>query len=320
MKPNVWVSSSQATELLVKQLAIWPLAENNFGALNNVRLKSFDMDGFNLLVQFNPARLLSSAAKTDAASIQQRPCFLCAENLPEQQEKLSFGPSYLLLCNPYPIFPQHFTIPSRQHVPQAIRYRFEDMLEMSRRLNEHTLFYNGPKCGASLPDHAHFQAVTRRVMPIDNEVAAHISDRNLLCCENGGSLYLLTHYLRNGFIIQARTAGVALSLFRRIYSALEIKEGETEPMMNLFSYYQDRTWTVVIIPRRKHRPWQYEAEGEERIVSSPGAADIGGLFIAPREEDFEKMTPELLQDIYNQVCLGNKEVEAIGHRVAANGK
>lgn len=320
MKPNIWVSSSQATELLTKQLVTWPLAAKNFHALETVRLKSFDMDGFTVKVQFNPSRIISSAARTDTESLRLRNCFLCADNLPEEQEKLPFGFNYFVLCNPYPIFPQHFTIPSREHAAQSILPRFPDFLEMSRRMEEYVLFYNGPKCGASLPDHAHFQAATRSVMPMDDEVADRITEKNRIFSVKDGSLYLLKQYLRNGIVIQARTSNVAHNLFRKVYQTLEIKPGDTEPMMNLFSYYQQGVWTIIVIPRRQHRPRQYEAVGEERLVSSPGAADIGGLFITPREEDYDKMTPELLRDVYNQVCLSDTEVEEIANKLAVSSK
>lgn len=331
MKPNNWVSASQATDLLAKQLVTWPLAKQNYQALERVRVKSFDMGGFTLRVQYNPARAVSTGAKVDARSLQARPCFLCPEHLPVEQERLPFGFHYLVLCNPYPIFPQHFTIPTRKHLPQRILPRIEDFLEMARRLAPLTLFYNGPHSGASAPDHAHFQAVTRGVMPIDEEALrlkhlypigestfsrppkAPLADRLKHPQADGESARVipLTGYERNGFVILADTQEAAVRLFRQVYAALPIPPGQPEPMMNLFGYYVDNAWMLVVIPRKRHRPWQYEAEGADHLLSSPGAADIGGLFITPLEKDFEKMTPELLRDIYRQVCLSDQEVEEI---------
>ena len=174
MKPNNWVSSSQATELLSKQLVTWPLAEKNYKALEAVQVKSFDMGGFSIRAQFNPARIVSTGAKVDARSLKERKCFLCPENLPVEQERLPFGFRHLVLCNPYPIFPQHFTIPTRKHTPQLILPQWNDFLELTRRLAPFTVFYNGPRSGASAPDHAHFQAVTRGIMPLDEEVTQFI--------------------------------------------------------------------------------------------------------------------------------------------------
>lgn len=304
MKQNNWVSSPQASELLDKQLATWPLAAQNYRALENVRTKSFDLGGFVIRTQFNPARALSSGAKVDAQSLRERKCFLCPENLPMEQERLPFGLRYLVLCNPYPIFTEHFTIPSREHAPQRILPRIDDFLELTRRLDQFTLFYNGPRCGASAPDHAHFQAATRGVMPLDREVLAK-------AIVPGTSLRLLTSNLRPGFLIEARDKNEVANLFRRIYAALPLNEGEDEPMMNLFGMYAEGRWLITLIPRRRHRPWQYEAEGKDHLLSSPGAADIGGLFITPLEEDFEKITPALLTDVYQQVCLSDQEVEDI---------
>lgn len=316
MKQNAWVSSSQAIELLTKQLVTWPLAAENYRALKSAKLRIFQMEGFMLKIQFNPARILSSGAKVDTQSLKKRKCFLCLEQLPLEQERLSFGPNYLILTNPYPIFKEHFTIPSRLHTRQSIAERFGDFLELAQRLSPFTIFYNGPKCGASAPDHAHFQAVTRSVMPLDNEIEQQLQRYgHVVCQEESGNIQTLTHYLRNGFVIRTSTMATAIHLFTKIYKTLEIKPDEYEPRMNLFASYIEKMWTIVVIPRRQHRPWQYDAQGKEHLLSSPGAADIGGLFITSLEEDFEKVTPELLRDIYEQVCLNNEEIEKIAREI-----
>lgn len=316
MKPNHEVSSIQAIELQSRQMATWPLAAKNHRALESAQVRSFDMGGFTVKVQFNPARILSSGAKVDTKSIRERRCFLCPDHLPAEQGRLAFGSRYLLLTNPYPIFQQHFTIPSVEHARQQIADRFNDLLEIARCLDRFTIFYNGPKCGASAPDHAHFQAVTRSVMPMDYEMEQQLQlYGQTVWQEPDGSIRALTHYLRNGFVIRAHSQETADRLFRKIYRVLEIKPDEYEPRMNLFGSYEKETWTIVLIPRRQHRPWQYEAEGDDRLVSSPGAADIGGLFIAARQEDFAKITPDLLRDIYTQVCLNDEEIGRITREI-----
>lgn len=316
MKPNIWISSPQAVELLAKQLATWPLAEKNYRALLEVQTRTFDLDGFCIKVQFNPARILSSGAKVDARSLAERPCFLCPDQLPVEQERLPFGFRYLVLCNPYPIFPQHFTIPSREHAPQQIASRLDDFLDLAQRLEGFTIFYNGPKSGASAPDHAHFQAVTASVMPIDDEIGPWMEKHGqTVIRRQAGSLSYFTQYLRNGFVIEATSHAAAAELFHTLYEVLEIHPGETEPRMNLFGRFAAGAWRLIVVPRRQHRPWQYAAPEPERLLASPGAADIGGLFITVRKEDFEKISPELLRNVYEQVCLGDREVEEIAGRI-----
>ena len=309
MKLNNWINASQATELLAKQLVTWPLAKDNYNALKGVLTKSFEMDGFTIRVQFNPARIISTGAKIDASHIKNRKCFLCLDNLPIEQERLSFGYHHLLLCNPYPIFPQHFTIPTRQHTPQRILPQLDDFLTIVKKLSPLTVFYNGPRSGASAPDHAHFQAVTREIMPLDYEIETKVKQSGFGSKEN--KIILLSNYLRNGFIIQASTQNAANELFHAIYERLPLQEGENEPMMNVFGSFSNDRWIITIIPRKQHRPWQYSAEEEDNLLSSPGAADIGGLFITPLKKDFDKITPHILKDVYQQVCFDSQMIEEI---------
>ena len=308
MKPENWTNASQASQLLANQRRTWPLAGKNYHLLENVQVKTFDMGGFTIRAQFNPARVVSSGAKVDAKSVKARKCFLCQANLPLEQDRLPFGNHYLILCNPYPIFPEHFTIPTREHTPQSIIERMNDFLQLTQSLAPFTVFYNGPRCGASAPDHAHFQAVTREVMPLDKEVSEYVLTASPYKESEEASLYLLTGYLRNGFILKGSTQESLHNLFNEVYEALPVPNGETEPMMNLFGSYIEKEWILTLIPRKRHRPWQYEAEGDDHILSSPGAADIGGLFITPLEKDFKKINPDLLLDIYQQVCLSDEEI------------
>lgn len=311
------INSLQATELLHKQLSCWSLATQNYQALAHCEVRTFQMEeGCTIKVQFNPARIISSNAKVDNRSLATRRCFLCLDHLPSEQLRINWKDRYLLLTNPFPIFREHFTLPSCQHEPQSIASKINDLLELTQQLKQFTLFYNGPKCGASAPDHAHFQAATRHVMPLDNESDQIHQHRTSIIEMSDGTLQSFTHYLRNGFIIKARTRKTASELFRQIYDALEIHPDEYEPRMNLFSSYSDEEgWTLQIIPRRQHRPWQYAATGEEQLISSPGAADVGGLFITARPEDFQKINAALLRDIFQQVCLRDEEIDAIAERI-----
>jgi len=321
MKPNIWISSAQANELLNKQLKTWPLAKKNYDDFQHVQTKSLDLGGITIQVQHNPARITSTGAKTDEQSIQKRKCFLCAENLPFEQIRLPFGFHYYVLCNPYPIFREHFTIPSRKHENQEIKNRLADFLELAYRMNHHTIFYNGPRSGASAPDHVHFQAVTRGQMPIEKELKLLPNNycKEILSLEDG-KLFALTHYFRNGFVIEASNKETAILLFQLIYNELDKKPDEPEPGMNLFALYDTAQWLLIIIPRHKHRPWQYDATGEDHFLSSPGAADMGGLFITPREEDFKKVTPSIIQDIYKQVSYSDNEIMKLTDIILAKHK
>ena len=308
MEPEKWTDTAGALGLLARQRAVWPMAGAGYAALDKVRLKRFCIDGLRFEVQYNPARILSSAAKTDAQSLRERPCFLCPSHLPAEQEALPMGRDFLLLCNPFPIFREHFTIASRRHEPQQIGLSFARLLVMARHLSGFTLFYNGPQCGASAPDHLHFQAVTASYMPIDGEAWLR---RGAACLrEKEGAAYLLCGYLRNGFILEAVSEDGACSLFKSICRALQtLAEGPAEARMNLFCRYVEDRWRLILIPRTAHRPRQYCARGEEQFLTSPGAADIGGVFVTVRERDFEKASPELLRDIYGQITCSDTEIK-----------
>jgi glycosyltransferase involved in cell wall biosynthesis len=306
------ISSARVNRMLQEQLEVWPLAGENYKAYETICSRRVDMGGFTVEVQYNPSRMPPAGIKPGGQCTRQRKCFLCCDNLPREQRRLAFGEDYFVLCNPYPIFPEHFTIPTREHAGQEIASRFGDFLELARRLDAHTVFYNGPKSGASAPDHVHFQAVTRRRMPVEWELDERIAAHKAVPDGKGGAVYALTGYLRNGFVVKAQTADRATALFRLIYHALDVAPGETEPRMNLLGMYNEgEGWTIVIIPRRQHRPWQCFAEGEEQFLSSPGAADMGGIFITLRKEDFERVTPDILRDIYGQVCYPDAEIEKI---------
>ena len=235
-----------------EQLAEWPLANQNYKALEKVLVKDFDFGGASLRVQFNPERMRSSAAKVDTKSIQERKCFLCQANLPAEQRGVPFGTRYQILVNPFPIFPMHLTIPDMEHTDQLILDRFGDILDLAQELNDFVVFYNGPKCGASAPDHMHFQAGNKGFLPLEKDVQTVkretiISNNDLLC-------YVLPDYHRNVIVIESERKEEIRKLFNRIYEMLEIKAGEKEPMLNIVSWFQENKWITCIFPREVHRP------------------------------------------------------------------
>ena len=262
-----------------------------------------DVNGQLLMVtcQYNPTRIRSSAAKTDAASIAKRPCFLCKENRPPEQESIDWRGKYELLQNPFPIFPQHLTIPTYEHIPQRMKGRFGDMLALAKDLPTYTIFYNGPQCGASAPDHMHFQAGTRRFMPIEQEWQERIGEHLAVCGQ--ARLHIMANDPRNTLVMIAEDEADAVSLFEKICESLP------KPMINVLCYYENNQWFTFIFPRTKHRPACYFASGDEQMIISPASVDIGGVFITAREQDFERLDSTLLEGILQEVCWQQPEIE-----------
>ena len=284
-----------------EQLSEWSLARQNYEALSKVRTKEFSFGDFSIRVQFNPARIVSSAAKVDAKSIQERKCFLCPSNLPPEQRGLPICGNYQILVNPFPIFPVHLTIPDIEHTDQLIFDRYEDMLNIAKELNDFVIFYNGPKCGASAPDHIHFQAGNKGFLPIENDVK-NISKKHIYS-DDKAIVYMPENYLRNMFIIESDDKNAITSTFKKIYSTLEIKENESEPMLNILTWRENKKWISCIIPRKAHRPECFFAEGDSNILISPASVDMGGVFITPLEKDFEKITADDIPKIRKQKIL-----------------
>ncbi len=319
-------TSNDANKLFENQLSVWKQAAERYEELKDVQTKDFNIDGSNICIQHNPARIVSTGANIDAKSIANRPCFLCDTNLPEEQIDFPLSSKYHLLVNPYPILPKHFTIPLRQHRPQAILPYYKDMMEMASNFDDMFVFYNGPQCGASAPDHVHFQAGIRGVLPLERDWDKlyrstrsrlyPISDEEFIealklepTADDTG-IFSLRGYICPGLIIVTRTAEASDFLFRKVYEALTIYEGETEPRMNIFAWTMncknDGTPRLVsiIIPRSKHRPDCYFAEEEEnKMIVSPGALDMGGLIVTPRKEDFDKIDSQTAAEIIREVGI-----------------
>lgn len=307
------LTSKIAKDLLQDQLEEWPLAKTNFEALKNVKSKEFQFDNFIIKVQFNPARIQSSAAKVDAKSIQERKCFLCPANLPKEQKGIPFEKDYQLLINPFPIFPEHFTIPAYEHTDQLILNRYADMLNLAQSLNKYTIFYNGPKCGASAPDHVHFQAGSKGFLPLEIEIEN--IPREIVYRTNELNVFIVHNYLRNSFFIETKNKEHAIQFFKQLYALLEIKEGDNEPMMNILTWYENGIWYSYIIPREKHRPTCFYAEGDDNILISPASVDLGGVFITPLEKDFDKITSDDIKGILKEICISNQKMYSIIEKI-----
>lgn len=282
----------QVNALFTNQLQNWELVHKNFNDLNSVCSKTVDFGAFQIVVQFNPARMVSSGAKIDPKTIAERPCFLCAENRPKEQQGVEFG-DYTILVNPFPIFPQHFTIPRRAHVPQLIRPYFADMLTLAKALPELIIFYNGPQCGASAPDHMHFQAGTKSFLPIFKDYF------RLKTPVSKTPYFTIPNYLRTVVALESKTVESAEHDFGELYQMLQSHPSE-EPMMNIICFYEDDTFYTLVLPRANFRPWQYASQGDEQLLVSPATVEMSGVFITPVRAHFERITKDDIRDILTQ--------------------
>jgi hypothetical protein len=308
-----------ADYLFNSQLKSWSLMKENYAALKNVQTKTFWFEGMKLKVQFNPERIISTSAKVDKSSISNRACFLCTDNLPESQKGILIRNDFIMLCNPYPIFPQHFTIALLDHKPQLISKYFGEFLEISKLLSpNYTLIYNGPACGASAPDHLHFQAGIKQSIPIENDIQQMKNDYGQIVQEDE---FITTTFINDGlrriiFIESIHQSSLKKS-FSKIFQEFEnICSAEPEPMMNLLcTYDKEFGWSVAIFLRSKHRPECFYKDDPDKIIISPAAVDMGGLIITPREKDFIRIDEELLKKILNEVSLDQNTFSILAEKI-----
>lgn len=293
------------------QLSRWPLACDNFRALKNVRVREVEVGGLKVKLQFNPARMISSAAKLTKEDIAKRKCFLCRENRSPEQIMLKFegrkGKKYHVLVNPYPIFPDHLVIAMDRHADQSIWHRYIDMLDLARKYSDFSFFYNGPYCGASAPDHHHFQGAPKGLMPLENDVDARLDSLQEVASVQDARLYHYDNFTTGIFVIRAETAKSAAKMFYRLMDCADMPEGDNEPRINLFTYYRDGEFRSIVVFRRCHRSSHYFSEGPDHLTMSPGCADMAGVFIVPVEEEFNKITPELLSVMLDEVTISKEE-------------
>ena len=311
--------SSAADCLFNSQLTSWQLLKKNCDALEKVQTKSFWFEGFKLKVQFNPERMKSTSAKVDEDSVKNRKCFLCIENLPDEQKGILLLNDFILLCNPYPILPQHFTISSVKHNKQQVSDSFCDLLELTKLLSpNYSLVYNGPACGASVPDHLHFQAGTKNFIPVENDIQQLKNDFGRIIQDDES---ITTSFIDDGlrkiiFIESANKENID-ETFRVIYTAYEKQSLlKPEPMMNIISTYEaEFGWNIIFFLRSKHRPECFFKEDPEKILISPAAIDLGGVIVTPREVDFLKADRDILQKIFNEVSLDKKTFRLLEEKV-----
>ncbi len=314
---NWWAERTK--KLLEDQKSSWGLLKENYENLSGLKIRSFECDGFHVKVQFNPARIISSSADVNENAIKERQCFLCLNNLPAEQDGLRYDKNFIILCNPYPIFNEHFTITYRKHSAQTLIGHFDDLLDISRDLGKYyDVFYNGPKCGASAPDHMHFQAGTKKMLPADVEydLLKNIG-RNFVLKNSKIEIQFVENVLRSFIVFESNSKGELLYAFKIFIKAnRNIYKVNEEPLMNLVASYDGKKWRIILFPRSKHRPVQFFNEGEKRLLISPAAIDMAGLLILPRLEDFEKIKINDIADIYKQVSLSKEYFEYIKKKLS----
>ena len=293
-----------------RQLEKWEAARQRYHDLRSAKTRELVVGTYSIQVQWNPARMVSTGAKMDQKTIAERPCFLCEKNRPKEQIKKEVDGQYELLVNPFPILQQHFTIPSLKHQPQRILDSYGEIHKLLEEYPEMMVFYNGPQCGASAPDHAHFQAGTSGLLPLQKSWQR--LSRNLtplISLNDDEDISLIDEYPCTALLIRSRSQYGDEQLFRRLYEALPATE--PEPMMNIVSWRSNDDFLSVVFPRTKHRPDCYYKEGNEQFIISPGALDMAGLIITPRQEDYERLTPEIALGILDEITLKGEPLQQL---------
>ena len=310
------VHSSQLDRFFDRQLTQWNETRERYRELSHVETRELNVGTSTFEVQFNPARIRSTGATITKEAVAARPCFLCRKNRPEEQLTKIQDVDYELLVNPYPILPMHFTIPTRRHQPQQIRGMYGEMIQLLVHYPELMVFYNGPLCGASAPDHAHLQAGTSGILPLQKEWQR--LSRNLTEVARRGddaTLCVVEDYPCPALVIRARNRRSSERMFAALYHALPTMANQTEPMMNIVAWHMDDEFISVVFPRKKHRPDCYFKTGDNQLLVSPGALDMSGYLITPRREDFERITPEAAEEILKECALSEDEFEQLKKRL-----
>lgn len=310
------MEDSSISRFFNRQMEKWADARHRFRDLKHVETHQLSDQ---LKVQWNPARIVSTGAKIDKKTLGDRPCFLCDKNRPKEQISKQIDERFLLLVNPFPILPIHFTIPARKHQPQSIYKNYGEMHRFLSLHSELMVFYNGPKCGASAPDHLHFQAGTSGILPLQanwQRLSRNLTD--IISLNDDEKIALIHDFVVPAFVIISKSEDSDEALFQRLYKSMPVRGDETEPMMNIIAWRKGDEYISVVIPREKHRPEVYFAEGDAQMMVSPGALDMSGLIITPREEDFRKLTEESATAILQECGISTDKMNSIVTKLKAS--
>lgn len=304
--------------LIDQQIATWPLLKQGYEAYTQIETKRVPVQESDVFVQHNPRRAISTAASVDKASVDARPCFLCPENLPAEEKGISYGGELVITCNPFPVLDRHLSIIHREHIPQQIQGNVEKLLSLAQDLgSSYFVLYNGPQCGASAPDHLHFQACARDLLPIESNLFRDepVLDEDCSYCEdtarNTFELFTLGGCGRSVVVFRGGDSNEVAHWVYRVVEELAAQTDRSEPLINLICTYDPRLWTVYLFPRSNHRPRSFYAEGDERLVVSPGAIDMAGVVVVPAREHFDKIDTERLTQIFKEVSMNGKVVNEL---------
>ena len=294
------------------QLDTWDEIRQRYEALKHVGLKQLG----HRQLQYNPARMVSTGAQIDRQTIAQRACFLCEKNRPEEQLTIDLGDDFELMVNPFPVLPMHFTIVRKTHVSQTILENYTEIHRLLELFPELFVFYNGPMSGASAPDHMHFQAGIGQELPLMTVLRKLEKELQVLIKQgNGSSLSMFNSASFKAFVIKSKAQETEMTLFKQLYAAMPVREGEKEPRMNIVAWRDGSEDVIVVLPRDNHRPACYFEEGDRRMVISQGALDMAGLIITPREEDFNRMSEDKLISILKEVSIKEKDMKNIKEKL-----
>ena len=312
----------QISKFIKDQLSVWPLAAANFRALKSMRVRTLEVGGLEAKIQFNPSRIISSTAKIDEATLAARPCFLCENNRPPEQFHIKFegrkGRLYNIQVNPYPIFNNHLVIARSEHLPQAIWHHLPDMLDFAWNYQDYTVYYNGPRAGASAPDHLHFQAVPRWALPLETAVDAFLdSPDEPLSQVKDARLYHFHKFTRGVWCIKADTTKSLAKLFYQFLDCCPVQDPGLEPRFNLYAWFKPECneYRVMVVLRTELRSHHFYTDGPDHLTIGPGAAEMAGVFVAPEEADFDKATAAQLEEMLSEVSVSAEDEAMIDSRL-----
>jgi hypothetical protein len=286
--------------LFKRQVRAWPQLAKGIEGIAQAKMRPVRIDWFDVLIRHIPHRAGSTTAAVDPESVAKRACFLCAQNLPLEEEGVPFGEDFTIYCNPYPVVDHHLTIAHRQHRLQQIANQIGNMLDLAAVLPGYFVIYNGPECGASAPDHLHFQAGSRRLFPIEKDAA-------------GLSGITVPNYRRNVFVLRGRNRTALIDRMGRAIDLLAAATGaRAEPLLNIAVFHEKEEWVAYLFPRGKHRP---EAFYTGELTVSPAAIDLCGIFVVPLRRDFERITGDSIAAIFQEVTLPDDQVREVAEKL-----
>ncbi len=296
--------STLCRQLVDWQRESWVEFKNACDSLRNTNTRDIKCSGFSIRLMYNPGRSVNTLAAVTPDEISERPCFLCVNNLPAEQMAIMYGDDFLILVNPRPILPFHLTVAHRTHRPQSVYDSMTDFLRITQDIGpDFAMLYNGPRCGASAPDHLHFQAVPSGEMPIEKDLLLRekfsvLSETDHTTVSSGRGLG------REIIVIEGSNAGAVCAAFRELADALRTETGHNdEPMINIIGHYIDNNFSLAVFPRRAHRPAAFFREDTQKIMVSPAVMEMGGMIVTPSETDFNRLDAQTIESIYREVSL-----------------